>query len=101
MITKWMKSKQQRMDGFIGFRLVVRLVIQWLHEHRTEGCTTNAMDFAARNGHLEIVQWLHDNRTEGCTDRAMDGAAEYGHYEVVQYLYENRTEGLPNNSNIH
>ena len=46
-------------------------MVQWLHNHRKEGCTTVAMDWAAENGHLEIVQWLHQNRNEGCTKRAM------------------------------
>ncbi|KAF0694540.1 Aste57867_14580 [Aphanomyces stellatus] len=68
-------------------------VVQWLHGHRTEGCTTSAMDDAAGEGHLEVVQWLHHNRTEGCTRRAMDRALEYGHVEVVRWLIDNRQEG--------
>ena len=32
--------------------------------NRTEGCTTDAMDWAAQK-HLEVVKWLHMNRTEG------------------------------------
>ena len=47
-------------------------VVKWLHEHRTEGCTTDAMDWAAENGHLDIVKWLHEHRIEGCTTNAMD-----------------------------
>ena len=64
-------------------------VVKWLHENRTEGCTTHAMDLAADNGQLDVIKWLHENctegcttnewlhqnRTEGCTTRAMDGAA--------------------------
>ena len=30
--------------------------IQWLHVNRTEGCTADAMNTAAENGHLDIVQ---------------------------------------------
>ena len=55
--------------------------------------TTDAMDWAALNGHLPMVQWLHQNRTEGCTTDAMDWAAMEGHLHVVQWLHENRTEG--------
>jgi len=33
-----------------------------LHENRTEGCTKDAMDRAARNGHLDVVIWLNDNK---------------------------------------
>lgn len=29
--------------------------------------STQAMDLAAANGHLEVVKWLHEKRTEGCT----------------------------------
>ena len=64
-----------------------------LHENRTEGCSTFAMNGAAENGHLEVVKWLHENRTEGCTTYAMDFAVEKGHLEVVKWLHENRTEG--------
>ncbi|KAE9217211.1 hypothetical protein PF005_g8741 [Phytophthora fragariae] len=46
-------------------------------------CTTDAMDGAAANGHLEVVRYLHTQRTEGCTVAAMDGAARNGHVETV------------------
>jgi hypothetical protein len=35
-------------------------------------CTSAAMDQAAANNHLEVVQWLDQHRREGCTHRAMD-----------------------------
>ncbi|CAM9826875.1 unnamed protein product [Laminaria digitata] len=53
-------------------------VVKWLHENRTEGCTTSAMDVSAMHGHLEVVQWLAANRPEGCTTKAMDWAAMEG-----------------------
>ena len=37
------------------------------------------MDYAAKNGHLGIVQLLHHNRKEGCTTEAIDLAASNGH----------------------
>ena len=37
-------------------------VVKWLHENRTEGCSTYVMNYAAENGHLEVVKWLHENR---------------------------------------
>lgn len=36
------------------------------------------MDVSSMNGHLEVVKWLHANRTEGCTTNAMDWAAKEG-----------------------
>jgi hypothetical protein len=68
-------------------------VVKWLHEHRTEGCTTVAMNYAAYKGHLHVVKWLHKNRTEGCTTYAMDLATSNGHLHIVKWLHENRTEG--------
>ncbi|KAF0699085.1 Aste57867_10321 [Aphanomyces stellatus] len=69
-------------------------VVRFLHENRTEGCTTKAMDQAARNGHLETLQFLHLHRHEGCTTQALDDAASYsGRLDIVQFLHENRHEG--------
>ena len=68
-------------------------VVKFLHEHRKEGCTTNAMDLASREGHLEIVKFLHEHRKEGCTTRAMNWASLGGHLEIVKFLHEHRKEG--------
>ena len=68
-------------------------MLKWLHEHRTEGCTAEAMDNAAKSGRLEMVQYLHQFRSEGCTTDALDGAMRNGHLDVMQYLFENRQEG--------
>ncbi|POM77347.1 DNA excision repair protein ERCC-6, partial [Phytophthora palmivora] len=67
-------------------------VVKWLHLNRSEGCTTAAMDCAAANGHLDVVKWLHLYRSEGCTTKAIDGAAENGHLDVIQWLYSNHFE---------
>ena len=63
-------------------------VVKWLHSNRTEGCTTAAMDDAARMGHLHIIKWLRENRTEGCTTDALEFAARANHVDVMQYLCE-------------
>ncbi|KDO34051.1 hypothetical protein SPRG_01325 [Saprolegnia parasitica CBS 223.65] len=67
--------------------------VTFLHEKRTEGCSTDAMDRAAANDHLDVVTFLHEKRTEGCTTDAMDDAAANGHLDVVTFLHEKRTEG--------
>lgn len=54
-----------------------------MHENRSEGCTTNAMDRAVENGYLNVVQYLHEHRFEGFTTAAMDRAAENGHFKIV------------------
>ncbi|KAG3047999.1 hypothetical protein PC121_g19735 [Phytophthora cactorum] len=68
-------------------------IVQYLHEQRTEGCTVAALDGAARNGHFDMVKFLHINRREGCSTAAMDGAAAGGFLEIVQFLHEHRSEG--------
>ncbi len=42
------------------------------------------MNYAAGGGYLEIVQWLHINRIEGCSTKAMNLAARGGHLKMVQ-----------------
>lgn len=44
-----------------------------LQGHR---CSTNAMDWAAAFGQLEVVKWLSVNRSEGCTKNAMGEVTE-------------------------
>lgn len=68
-------------------------VVQWLHENRQEGCSIRAMNHAALNGHLEVVKWLHEVRRGSCTNSAMDNAAKNGHLEMVKFLHFNRKEG--------
>ncbi|KAF0736484.1 hypothetical protein Ae201684_007497 [Aphanomyces euteiches] len=61
-------------------------IVRFLHMYRHEGCTTDAIDLAARNGHLEVVKYLTFHRFEGCTDNAMNDAAAYGHDRIVAFL---------------
>ena len=72
-------------------------LIKWLHKYNVK-CTTKAMDYASRFGHLEIVKFLHENRQEGYTENAMDFASENGHLEIVKFLHENRQEGCTKNA---
>lgn len=69
-------------------------MVQWLHENRPEGCTTDAIDGAASWGHLDVVKWLHEHTNEGCTAEAMNGAAEGGHLEVVNWLHETEPKAV-------
>ncbi|DBA02785.1 TPA: LOW QUALITY PROTEIN: hypothetical protein N0F65_010713 [Lagenidium giganteum] len=66
-------------------------MVKYLHEH--QHCSTDAMDGAATHGHLDVVEFLHEHRTEGCTIDAMDGAASEGHFDVVKNLHYHRHEG--------
>ena len=70
-------------------------VLKWLHENRSEGCSELAMNRAAN---LTILQFLHENRTEGCTEEAMGNAAFNGDLDMVKWLHQHRTEGCTNNA---
>ena len=63
-------------------------IVKWLHENRTEGCTTKAMDEAASHGFNDIVKFLHENRREGCTEEAMDHACYRGDLDLLIYLHQ-------------
>ncbi|EQC27729.1 hypothetical protein SDRG_14480 [Saprolegnia diclina VS20] len=81
------------MDSWNGHLEVVR----FLHEHRREGCTTRAMDTAARHGHFEVVKFLHFNRTEGCSYKAHYEAILQGRVDIVRFLLEHRGENASPN----
>lgn len=53
----------------------------------------DAMNNAAKAGHLEVVKFLLKSRSEGCTKAALDNAAFAGHLETIKWLHENRSEG--------
>lgn len=69
-------------------------VLQWLHEHRAEGCTADAFHFAVIYGHLLVLQWLHEAElTATCCDvevaaEAVELAAEHGQLEVLEWLLD-------------
>eukprot|EP00639_Heterosigma_akashiwo_P004123 CAMPEP_0194577454 /NCGR_PEP_ID=MMETSP0292-20121207/12237_1 /TAXON_ID=39354 /ORGANISM="Heterosigma akashiwo, Strain CCMP2393" /LENGTH=698 /DNA_ID=CAMNT_0039429855 /DNA_START=64 /DNA_END=2160 /DNA_ORIENTATION=+ len=82
--------------------------VEWLHRHHggaddpsyqkesEKHYWTNALDWAAMEGHLEMVKFLHENRSElgGCTAAALTEATAQGHLAVVEYLTARRSEGL-------
>lgn len=61
-------------------------VVRWLHENRTEGCTTSAVDGAARDGHFEVLLFLRSHRSEGCTAQAFTAAYERSRLEILRWL---------------
>ncbi|GLE00530.1 hypothetical protein PINS_up009287 [Pythium insidiosum] len=55
-------------------------------------CTTDAMDGAARFGHLYVVSWLHEHRNEGCTPLALYAAVQNRDVKMVTFLVNQREE---------
>ncbi|KAG2808913.1 hypothetical protein PC111_g16293 [Phytophthora cactorum] len=53
--------------------------------------TSGAMDGAAANGRLDVVQWLHDHRSEGCSAAAKDKAVANSHLKMAEWLWKNYT----------
>ncbi|OWZ08737.1 hypothetical protein PHMEG_00018673 [Phytophthora megakarya] len=50
--------------------------------------TVGAMDGAAAKGHLDLVQWLHTHRTEGCSSVAFIKASVNNHLQLLEWLYQ-------------
>ncbi|EGG22277.1 hypothetical protein DFA_04395 [Cavenderia fasciculata] len=63
-------------------------ILKYLHFNRSEGATAMAMDWAAQNRHIDIVKYLCEHRTEGCV-RSLEYAARNGDIEMVLYLINN------------
>lgn len=68
----------------------------WLHANRIEGCTVNAINFAAALGDLRIVKWLHENLPERLRAKAMDFAAKFGHLQILKYLHSENYQRIEN-----
>ncbi|EQC25792.1 hypothetical protein SDRG_16340, partial [Saprolegnia diclina VS20] len=62
------------------------VVVEILHQHRTEGTTTNAMNWAAATALLEVVHWLPADRSEGCSALAFYYAARNDKMEMLRFL---------------
>ncbi|KAE9281966.1 hypothetical protein PR003_g27531 [Phytophthora rubi] len=54
------------------------------------------MDRAAQSGDLKMIRWLHETRSEGCTTAAMGNAALGGHFEALLLLDRFTDEGCTN-----
>ncbi|EFA86099.1 hypothetical protein PPL_01336 [Heterostelium album PN500] len=59
--------------------------VKWIVANRTEGCSLDALDFAARNGHIAVVEFLllHFKK---CAQYTMDCAAYGKHLNVIKYI---------------
>lgn len=69
-------------------------VVQILHGNCPEICTTSAVFCAAENGHLQVLEWLSRfcRTCNAWTRPAMNKAAKKGHLEVVKWLYHNASD---------
>jgi hypothetical protein len=84
------------MDNAAGAGLLD--VVEFLHTHRTEGCSTKALDLASTNGHVDVVRFLVENRSEGNIQSAFSKAGENGRLDVLKYL-ETHLAKVPHSTN--
>lgn len=49
------------------------------------------IDFAARDGHLEIIKYLF-NKGQKCTNKAIELASTKGHLDIVEYLFKKKQQ---------
>lgn len=68
-----------------------RHVDKWLYKNHHDDCGKGAMDAVAS---LEMVEWLHASRTEGCTAQAMEYAARKGDFESLLFLHEHYRDAV-------
>lgn len=59
-------------------------VLQYLHTRQPLSLSSDAIDKAACNSHVDLAQWIHDICGERCSRRAIDYAAEGGHLDAVR-----------------
>ncbi|GAM20905.1 hypothetical protein SAMD00019534_040800 [Acytostelium subglobosum LB1] len=61
----------------------------FLQQHRTEGHSRRALEFAAHNGCLPLVEHLYNTAIDKLDHKnALDRAARAGHLDVVRFLHE-------------
>ncbi|OQR89082.1 hypothetical protein ACHHYP_06479 [Achlya hypogyna] len=63
--------------------------------------STAAMNLAAANGHQEIVQYLHEHRKEGCTAEAFHGAISGGHDGILEFLATHYTSVVTDRGHLY
>lgn len=67
-------------------------ILKWLHKNRGEGCTQEAVDWAAGNGHVDVLHWLISTRRVGYSTRAVEWATKNDHSESVALLEKIRAQ---------
>eukprot|EP00122_Pirum_gemmata_P017075 Pgem_evm1s15979 len=73
-------------------------VLKFLHHHNYNSCVVNAIELAAKYGHLETLKYLLKKRNDDADNlckaqcQAMDYASKFGHFDIVKFLHENEVE---------
>jgi hypothetical protein len=47
------------------------------------------MDYAARDGHLDVIKWIHKTYKKSCTPQGWGWAIDYRRHDVVKWIHEN------------
>ncbi|OQS02341.1 hypothetical protein THRCLA_05275 [Thraustotheca clavata] len=83
---QWSWCRAMDIAAEVGDFDIVDDIVQWLHTHRTEGCTDDAMASAIIGGYLDIVKWLHEVHGLNCNKHGVIAAAKKGDIDMVKYL---------------
>lgn len=59
-------------------------IVKWLIMKKVN--KTNTIDCAVKYGTLKMVKWLHNNRTDTCTSNAISFAAQKGKIDIIEWL---------------
>ncbi|KDO28979.1 hypothetical protein SPRG_20082 [Saprolegnia parasitica CBS 223.65] len=64
---------------------LVKLGVPWSSDWMDAAC--------ASHRHFPLVKYLQDHSSAGCTTKALDGAAKAGAWDIVEFLLQHRLEG--------
>jgi hypothetical protein len=75
----------KRPDSFVEAQITM---LEWLRTNRTEGCTSEAIDWASRSRNLTVLQWLRTNTTvKPSSSYPIEAAARAGRLDIVKWLH--------------
>lgn len=68
-------------------------IVKFLHENRTEGCTSRAINEGSRYAKSEVIEYLLD-KGYPCDLKALDGACKFNKPENMRVLWKHRRDAF-------
>gem|GEM_PF-5859588 len=93
-----LKLPNKIIDSLASFGMVD--FIQWIYEQSIIGnykfdYSADAVDFASRDGHINVLEWFWDHREVlpfSYTTFSIDLASEYDHLDILNWFYDRRDQ---------